>query len=409
MINNNKPSAADDAKEIKRTIGINEIFDRFGISHPNKTDYLINCPWREDRNPSLHIFIGKDKTCKWYDNGTGEHGSVIDVYMRLSGQMDFKEAVREIKNGFSYSSKPIIAMPKDASLDRKKIIIDQVYPYVWSKPLHDHLRIFRGFPIALYNDYINQVDFKFNKGGQEDNNGKSLWGFAIPINNGKCFTGEEWNIRTCFKNGNNKWNIGSGFTLIRNGFAKLVIFEGMCDMLAFVALFPDKQADFLVLNGTGNKEKAIEYLKNLKWPYISIGLILDNDRNKSGQKATKEMLEKLPDYPYRFAEMARRWLQDNPDAPEEERKCYEDCSKCGNVDLTPWIWQHFSRVKGCKDLCEVWQRVSYRDRWRSLRFKSCEVCRTPNDKDTEKECKGMARRGLRHIVAQCCKSYRLML
>ena len=117
MSNNNNYSLSD---EIKKSVSINEILDRFGISHPDKSDYVMKCPWREDNNPSLHIFIGKDKTYKWYDNGTGEHGSVIDVYMRLSGHRDFKEAVKEIKNGFVFPSKPIFLINQEHKPAKKK-------------------------------------------------------------------------------------------------------------------------------------------------------------------------------------------------------------------------------------------------------------------------------------------------
>lgn len=389
MNNNNNKSLAD---EIKKSVSINEILDLFRISHPDKSDYLIRCPWREDHNPSLHIFIGKDKTCKWYDNGTGEYGSVIDAYMKLSGQTDFKEAVKEIKNGFVFPYKSIFSMSQEPTTGKKKIIIDKILPYVASQPLHNHLRIYRGFPIPLYNEYLREIHFHFDKGEQNNENIKSRFGFGMACNDGK-----DWNIRTCFREGNNKWS-GSGFTMIYNGFARLVVFEGMCDMLAFVALFPWIQADYMILNSTHNRHKALEYLNNLEWPYISVGLALDNDKNGSGQKATQEMLKGLPDYPYKFSEMARKWLEEHPDASEWERKCYEGCAKCGNVDLTPWIWNQFPQIKTCKDVCEVWQRVSYREGWRRERFKSCEVCQNRELCNTP--------RGRRIIYAQVCKDFK---
>ena len=389
--NNNNISLSD---EIKKSVSINEILDRFGISHPNKSDYKICTPWRVDSDPSLHVFIGGDGIWKWYDFGTGENGSVIDAYMRLSGQREFKEAVKEIKNGLVFPSKPIFSINQEPKPAKKKIVIDKVFPYVASQPLQNHLRIYRGFPIPLYNEYLREIHFHIDYDLIEGKTVKSRFGFGMA-----CNDGQDWNIRTCFREGNNKWS-GSGFTMINNGFARLVIFEGMCDMLAFIALFPWIQADFMILNGVHNSNKALEYLNNLEWPYISVGLALDNDKNGSGQRATQEMLKGLPDYPYRFSEMARKWLEEHADASEEERKCYERCTKCGNVDLVPWIWEQFPQVKTCKDVCEVWQRVSYRESWRRERFKSCEVCQKRELCNTK--------RGNRIIFAQVCRDFKRM-
>lgn len=386
--NNNNLSLSD---EIKKSVSINELLDRFGISHPDKSDYKISTPWRKDSDPSLHIFIGRDKAWKWYDFGTGEHGSVIDAYMRLTGQTDFKEAVKEMKNGFVFPSKPIFSTNQEPITRKKKIIVDKVLPYVASQPLHNHLRIERRFPMALYNEWISEIHFHLDNDSHEGNSIKSRFGFGIT-----CNDGQDWNIRTCFRSGNNKWTSGAGITIIYNGFARLVILEGMTDFLAFVGLFPEVQADFLILNSVENRQKALEYLNNMIWPYVSVGLVLDND--KAGKQATEDLLKGLPDYPYRIAEMAQKWLEDHPEASEEERKCYEGCMKCGNVDLTPWIWEHIPQVKTCKDLCDVWKRVVDRDRRRVEQFKSCELCQSREYCNTK--------RGRRQITAQICKKFK---
>lgn len=44
--------------------------------------WLVRCPWREDKNPSLGVSIVSGK---WKDFAKGDHGDLSDLLSRLDG------------------------------------------------------------------------------------------------------------------------------------------------------------------------------------------------------------------------------------------------------------------------------------------------------------------------------------
>ncbi|MDR2918790.1 MAG: mobilization protein, partial [Tannerella sp.] len=73
-----------------KSIPIREYLNNTGI-HPVK-DYgyygMYHCPYREDRNASFKVDYNKNV---WYDFGTNEGGSIIDLVMKMEN-CSFHEA-----------------------------------------------------------------------------------------------------------------------------------------------------------------------------------------------------------------------------------------------------------------------------------------------------------------------------
>lgn len=398
QINNNNISLAD---EIKKSVSINQLFDYLGIKHPDKNEYLIKCPWRLESNGSLSIFIGRDGIQHWKDHGScnpeESTGSVIDAYMKIEGIADIKQALWNLKNRFFLSFKTELTQESIIPKKERKIKVEEVKDGVLNSNLLTHLREIRNFPDYLFQEWLSEIRFKVKT---KDGYGGLRYGFGI-----RCGS-EDWSIRTCFKgtdrNGksiNNKLSTGQNFTLVNNGFAKLLIVEGMCDFLAYMALFPKTQANVIILNSTENVDKVISYLHSLEKKYIKIGLCLDRDR--AGTEATEKLLRQLPDYPKQFAQMAQRWLESNPDANEWEKSFYQDACLYDNEDIRKVIWNLFKEYDGiedCGDICEVWQLISKIETSRKSRIKSCEHCISNG------YCNN--RKGLMQIKAHACPSYR---
>lgn len=76
-----------------RGISILEVAQRLGVNLRQRgATWLGRSPFREDRNPSLHISPSKNL---WYDFGAGVGGDGIKLWM-LAKRVDFATAVREL-------------------------------------------------------------------------------------------------------------------------------------------------------------------------------------------------------------------------------------------------------------------------------------------------------------------------
>lgn len=88
MINGGKNRIKIDIDAIKK-IPIEKILSIRGIQN-NRGMFKV----RNEKTPSCHF--DKDKNL-WIDYGSGEGGSVIDLYMKINNY-NFKEAIKELSN-----------------------------------------------------------------------------------------------------------------------------------------------------------------------------------------------------------------------------------------------------------------------------------------------------------------------
>ena len=88
ILNGGRNRIKIDVEAIKK-IPIEKILQMHGIGH-NRGMFKI----RNEKTPSCHF--SKDKNL-WVDHGSGEGGSVIDLYMKINGY-NFKEAIKELNN-----------------------------------------------------------------------------------------------------------------------------------------------------------------------------------------------------------------------------------------------------------------------------------------------------------------------
>ena len=85
-----------------KALPIADYLHHIGINVPQRGN--ICATWRGDSNPSVSINTTKNV---WYDHGTGEGGSVLDLVMKIEG-CSFSEACKRLEDfsfNCSYSNK----------------------------------------------------------------------------------------------------------------------------------------------------------------------------------------------------------------------------------------------------------------------------------------------------------------
>jgi len=225
--------------------------------------------WRGDNNPSVSIDHNKNV---WYDHGTGEGGSVIDLVMKIEG-CDFAEACKRLEDfSFNRSYTPITPKvePKESG-----IVIDDVRE-LQHPALLQYLDE-RCIPIEIARQYCKQVHYH-----PKCKPSARYFVIGFPNDEGG------WELRNrFFKGATNK-----ATTYIKNYGSVLIVFEGFMDFLSYLAMpegvLPSTpKADYLVLNSVANSDKAVELHNRIKAqmaeseiegrPFYKVCYACDND------------------------------------------------------------------------------------------------------------------------------------
>lgn len=216
-------------------------------------------PFREEKTASFKI--DTTKNC-WYDYGPGYGGNIIDFLRKFYGCSVSEVLEKLASDTFSFHQQSI-SMPKNES----KIRIREV------KKIH-HLGLIdylekRCIKIKIARQLCKEVHYSLN--------GKNYFSIAIPNIAGG------WDLRNKnFQNATSPKDI----TYIENGNSRLVITEGMFDMMSLLTTYSTLffKADLLILNSTSMAKRATKYFEK----YNTIGLFLDRD--DTGLRTTEYFL-----------------------------------------------------------------------------------------------------------------------
>ena len=214
-------------------------------------------PLRSETQASFKV--SKKLNC-WYDHGLGKGGNCIDLICILQNI-----AVREALVIIAQVNTGNYALPKPQLLkvNESGIVIRQVKP-IQHPALLAYLKS-RKISLVVAQGFCKEVHYII----------KEKYGFSIGLKNNSG----GWELRnTYFKASSSPKDLW----WITNGSQKLIVIEGMFDMLSLLTLFPNLkgEADFLILNSIAFAEKALPYLDT----YTSVELYLDQD--KAGRKTT---------------------------------------------------------------------------------------------------------------------------
>lgn len=243
-------------------ISIKQYLDNKGI-HPIKDRgyygmYLS--PLRSDSDPSFKVDYDKDL---WFDFGTNEGGSIVDLVMKLEN-CPLSEAFRKLEDSFFFHRNSTqVVFPKQANPESTLTIMD--IKSLTHPALLDYLKE-RSINTDIAKQHCSEVHYSIAD--------KSY--FAVGFRN----DAGGWELRNrYFKGSSSPKNI----TTINNGSDAVMVFEGFIDFLSYLSLKQNASPaiDSAILNSLANLPKAIPFLQT----HQTIHAFLDND--EAGKRAVQ--------------------------------------------------------------------------------------------------------------------------
>lgn len=224
-------------------------------------------PLRRDSHPSLKVDYNKNL---WYDFGTGEGGSIIDLVMRLES-CSFNQAVgalsetRSFKNSFSFHCNN-----QSEGKSKSSLQVISVSP-IKSKSLIQYLRS-RNIPLEIATEYCSEVHFEVGN--------KRYYSIGFPNDSGGYVLRNKY-CQQCTSS-----DITT-FSFPEKNYDSCLVFEGFFDFLSYVVLQDIKKikSNLVILNSVNNLNKSMEFLQKQD----SVITFMDNDN--AGRKATSIVQE----------------------------------------------------------------------------------------------------------------------
>jgi DNA primase len=263
-----------DAKKIP----ITDILDKMGHS-PKKqkgTDFWYLSPLRKEDTPSFKVDINQNL---WYDHGSKQGGSVIDLVMNIKNYT-VSEALNELAEIVGGKvPKYEIKHSQEAKNDVLGDNITQSIKQLETQALIEYLQS-RKINVDIAKHYLQEVYYQVD--------GKNY--FAL------CFKNDSggYELRSKYYKGSLKGSVKDITSIIQeeNDTKTLIIFEGFIDFLSFFTVnnfksYQDLKEDVIVLNSLSMLEKTIEFIKNAQF-YGAVKLYLDND--EAGKQAVNKIM-----------------------------------------------------------------------------------------------------------------------
>ncbi|WP_298033289.1 toprim domain-containing protein [uncultured Alistipes sp.] len=256
-----------DIKQLKR-LSIRDYLSRRGIrpARENARYGFYLSPLRAEHTPSFKVDYEQNL---WYDFGTGEGGSIIDLVMRLEN-CDFMQAVYSLDNGeikmTASSAIPVPAIPTAPAL---RILSDAPLRH---PALVGYLQS-RGINPETASAYCREV--RYTVGNKPF--------FAVGFRN----DAGGWELRSeRFKGSSSPKHI----TTIDNRSDTMIAFEGFMDFLSYLTLkmYEPLRIDAVVLNSVVNLPKALPFLER----HRAVHTFFDND--DAGRRATSQVQQLAP-------------------------------------------------------------------------------------------------------------------
>lgn len=242
-------------KQYLENKGINPVKDRryYGM-------YLS--PLRKDSNPSFKVDYDKNL---WYDFGSNEGGSIVDLVMKLEN-CSLAEALRQLENSFSFHRNDTLPISPKLEGRESALTITGIKPLA-HPALLDYLKE-RSINTDIAKQHCSEIHYSiadkpyFAVGFRNDSGG--------------------WELRNrYFKGSTTPKNI----TTISNGSDAVMLFEGFIDFLSYLSLKQNASPtiDSAILNSIANLSKAIPFLQT----HQTIHAFLDND--EAGKRAIQSL------------------------------------------------------------------------------------------------------------------------
>lgn len=263
-----------------KNIKIIDFLDALGYQ-PQRTvryNHFYLSPLRTERTASMKV---DDKLNLWYDHGSAQGGTIIDLVIAMQKARNISEALSFL-NDLNLKTDSIFNNEKEKIGNQmttrgSSINIETIRSLQDSKLLH-YLQE-RKINVDTARKYLQEIHYSVG-----DRKYKALgW-----LNNSVGY-----HLRSEFFKGCNSQDISIIKTMDSKQESKIcMVYEGMFDFLSHLTLKNEKQfkVDCVILNSLSNLNKAVEWIKENK---LTPSLLLDNDT--AGQKATSKLLGEFPD------------------------------------------------------------------------------------------------------------------
>lgn len=241
-----------------------------------RNNHFYLSPLRTERTASMKV---DDRLNLWYDHGSAQGGTIIDLVIAMQKAGTVSEALTFLKGlnlntDFVFNDKRekigYQMITKESSVNIEKIQFLQD-----SKLLH-YLQE-RKINIDTARKYLQEIHYSV-----DDRKYKALgW-----LNNNGGY-----HLRSEFFKGCTSQDISIVKAIDSNRERRIcIVYEGMFDFLSHLTLKNEKQfkVDCVILNSLSNLNKAIEWIEENK---LTPSLLLDNDT--AGQKATSKLMEEF--------------------------------------------------------------------------------------------------------------------
>lgn len=234
---------------------------------------MYTSPFRNESTPSFKVDYNQNL---WFDFGSGEGGSIIDLVMKLD-RCPFIDAIEHLRNHSSISVKEkdhSFSFHRDPVADKEKT---NGITQIEDKPL-EHPRLLeylqsRKIDLFIAHEHCSEIHYRAGERNY----------FAIGFaNDAGGFALRNPQFKGCLS--------PNHITTVERKTGTVLLLEGFMDYLSLITLQPEKaNVSAVVLNSVNNLEKALPFLSK----HPSINAYLDND---DGGKRILEKLKGL-DYP----------------------------------------------------------------------------------------------------------------
>lgn len=245
-------------------ISIKQYLENKGISPVKDRGYygMYLSPLRNDSNPSFKVDYDKDL---WYDFGTNEGGSIVDLMMKLEN-CSLAEALRQLENSLSFHRNDTLPIFPKLESRESALTITDIKPLA-HPALLDYLKE-RSINADIAKQHCSEIHYSIADKPY----------FAVGFRN----DAGGWELRNrYFKGSTTPKNI----TTINNGNNAVMLFEGFIDFLSYFSLKQNASPviDSAILNSIANLPKAIPFLQT----HQTIHAFLDND--EAGKRAVQSL------------------------------------------------------------------------------------------------------------------------
>ena len=218
-------------------------------------DKWYHSPFREERTPSFKV---NTKSNVWFDHGTGEGGTLLDLGAKLH-QCTLYEFLEKLSN-VNHGNISIQQHPPSIDRPENKLVVVSAKDLT-NADLINYLDS-RGIDLELANRYCKEVEFRIGP--------KAYKAIGFPNHSGAYELRNRW-----FKGSSSPKDI----SLIENGTSRISVLEGFIDFLSVLKIGNSEikdltaNSDFLVLNSLRLLNRSLTILQS----YKDANLFLDND------------------------------------------------------------------------------------------------------------------------------------